>query len=189
MFWINASVLIYRSTGLHCIVQSLTALDNLTKWNEILKWKVSLGVWTRHTSQKLWRWTAVRVRESAAQQHPRPSHQHLMKYLGSTPYFNGVRGRGVQGGGRVGGCVCVVKRCPLETVEGNGGLCISELIFLSPWKEERREKWRESKRERERQGDYSPLESGFWGTQAQESVNLAGLRGAGSRAGGPRRAD
>jgi len=37
----------------------------------------------------------------------------------------------------------------------------------------------ESKRESKR--DYSPLESGFWGTQAQESVNLASLRGAAVR--------
>lgn len=29
--------------------------------------------------------------------------------------------------------------------------------------------------------DYSPLESGFWGTQAQESVKLAGQRGAAGR--------
>lgn len=29
--------------------------------------------------------------------------------------------------------------------------------------------------------DYSLLESGFWGTQAQESVNLASLRGAAGR--------
>lgn len=42
--------------------------------------------------------------------------------------------------------------------------------------------WSGSKR------DYSLLESGFWGTQAQESVNLASLRGGGW-AGGPRRAD
>lgn len=37
----------------------------------------------------------------------------------------------------------------------------------------------ESKRASKR--DYSPLESGFWGTQAQESVNLASLRGAAVR--------
>jgi len=29
--------------------------------------------------------------------------------------------------------------------------------------------------------DYSPLESGFWGTEAQESVNLVGLREAAGR--------
>lgn len=34
---------------------------------------------------------------------------------------------------------------------------------------------------KKRKRDYSPLEYGFWGTQAQESVNLAGLRGVAGR--------
>lgn len=68
----------------------------------------------------------------------------------------------------------MVEESPLESLEGNGGLCISVLIFCL-WKKEDGEKWRESKR------DNSPLESGFWGTQAQESVNLASLRGVAGR--------
>lgn len=46
---------------------------------------------------------------------------------------------------------------------------------------ERKRKGRNGGRERESKRDYSPLESGFWGTQAQESVNLASLRGAAGR--------
>lgn len=37
---------------------------------------------------------------------------------------------------------------------------------------------RDGGREKGSKRDYSLLESGFWGTQAQESVNLASLRGA-----------
>lgn len=49
-------------------------------------------------------------------------------------------------------------------------VCVSHcLFFVSEIKEER---------------DYSPLECGFWGTQAQESVNLASLRGGGGPGGG-----
>lgn len=38
-----------------------------------------------------------------------------------------------------------------------------------------------NEKEKESKRDYSPLEPGFWGTQAQESVNLDGLRGAAGR--------
>ena len=53
---------------------------------------------------------------------------------------------------------------------------LSAYFFFCLWKKEG-----ERKREKESKRDYSPLESGFWGTQAQESVNLASLRGAAGR--------
>lgn len=43
------------------------------------------------------------------------------------------------------------------------------------------EKLRNGGKVKKRKRDYSPLEYGFWGTQAQESVNLAGLRGVAGR--------
>lgn len=61
----------------------------------------------------------------------------------------------------------------------NGFTFFLFFFFWALREKEERENWKEGKRERKR--DYSLLESGFWGTQAQESVNLAGLRGAAGR--------
>lgn len=76
----------------------------------------------------------------------------------------------------VGVCV-MVKGSPLETPTPEWwSTCLSAFFFFA--REKKRENggeragwWWGSKR------DYSLLESGFWGTQAQESVNLASLRG------------
>lgn len=57
-------------------------------------------------------------------------------------------------------------------------VCASQCLFFVC---ERKRKERNGGREGKSKRDYSPLESGFWGTQAQESVNLAGLRGVAGR--------
>lgn len=53
-------------------------------------------------------------------------------------------------------------------------------VCVSERKRKGRNGWRE-REQGESKKDYSLLESGFWGTQAQESVNLASLRGAAGR--------
>lgn len=69
----------------------------------------------------------------------------------------------------------MVEGSPLEGLDGNGGLYGALCLFFIIVRE------REIHIARERSRDDSPLESGFWGTQAQESVNLAGQRGASER--------
>lgn len=61
-----------------------------------------------------------------------------------------------------------------------------DLFFCFFFVRERKRKEGEQGRAR---GIIPPLESGFWGTRAQESVNLASLRGGAGWPGGPRRAD
>lgn len=111
----------------------------------------------------------LRVSESTAQLPTCPPHQHIMKDPDFAPYFNGW-GRGMHIMEAVRVCV-LVKGSPMEIFQPEWwSMHLSGFFFL--WKKGGK---RESKR------DYSLLESGFWGTQAQGSVNLASLRGVARR--------
>lgn len=111
----------------------------------------------------------LRVSESTAQLPTCPPHQHIMKDPDFAPYFNGW-GRGMHIMEAVWVCV-LVKGSPMESFQPEWwSMHLSGVFFL--WK-------RGGKRESKR--DYSLLESGFWGTQAQGSVNLASLRGVARR--------
>lgn len=63
--------------------------------------------------------------------------------------------------------------------EGKSSGDLAQCLFFA--REKKRENGGESGVVVGSKRDYSLLESGFWGTQAQESVNLASLRGAPGR--------
>lgn len=75
----------------------------------------------------------------------------------------------------------MVEGSPLESFEGNGGLCISVLIFLSV----------KERGKREREGEQERLFSfGIWILgHTGPGVSQSGQSEGGGRAGGPRRAD
>lgn len=120
----------------------------------------------------------LRVSERAAQLPVCPPHQHIMKYLDFAPYFNGVREWDARNGGC--GSVCNGEGKSSGDCSTRMVVHVSQCLFFA--REKKRENggervgwWWGSKR------DYSLLESGFWGTQAQESVNLDSLRGVAGR--------
>lgn len=82
--------------------------------------------------------------------------------------------------------MCVMVEGPLESFEGNGGLCISVLIFLSERGiKEEREKCRQREGEQERLFSFGIWILGHTGPGVSQSGGSEG----GGWAGGPRRAD